>query len=131
MSNEEIMKQWLARAKSSLAKARAGRVTEDILFEDICFDIQQSVEKALKALCVKKGVVFPKTHSIDHLMDLLSEKNMIIPEDIRQARLLTEYAVQTRYPGDYEPVSESDYEEALAIAESVMSWVDSVISGES
>lgn len=130
MSNDEIMNQWLARAKSNLAKARAGRVTDDILFEDLCFDIQQSVEKALKALCVKRGIVFPKTHSIDHLMDLLSERNVIIPENIGKARLLTEYAVQTRSPGDYEPIREPDYREAMDIAESVMNWVAALIAAE-
>ena len=33
------------------------------------------------------------------------------------------YAAQTRYPGDYEPLTDEDYKEALMIAEYVYNWV--------
>ena len=50
MRNLERAKEWLKRAKSNLARAKAGKVSEDILYEDLCFDAQQAAEKALKAL---------------------------------------------------------------------------------
>jgi HEPN domain-containing protein len=46
--------EWIKRSKSNLERAKAGQVSEDILFEDLCFDCQQSVEKALKALLISK-----------------------------------------------------------------------------
>ncbi|HEY6585978.1 MAG TPA: HEPN domain-containing protein [Candidatus Methanoperedens sp.] len=45
MKNEAMAKVWLKRAKSNLQIARAGKVFEDILFEDLCFDCEQAVEK--------------------------------------------------------------------------------------
>ena len=38
--------------------------------------------------------------------------------------MLTGYAVETRYPGDYESVVEKKYKEALAIADQVVNWVE-------
>lgn len=52
MKSPERAKEWLTRAKSNLARVKAGKVSEDILYEDLCFDAQQAVEKALKALCI-------------------------------------------------------------------------------
>ncbi|KPQ44009.1 MAG: hypothetical protein MPEBLZ_01410 [Candidatus Methanoperedens nitroreducens] len=41
MKNVAKAKVWLKRAKSNLQIARAGKVFEDILFEDLCFDCEQ------------------------------------------------------------------------------------------
>jgi len=38
--------------------------------------------------------------------------------------VLTAYAVETRYPGDYAPVSEDDYIKAVEAAEKVVKWVE-------
>ncbi len=43
--------------------------------------------------------------------------------DCQQAESLSLYAAQTRYPGDYEPLTDEDYKEALMLAEYVYSWV--------
>ncbi len=49
---------------------------------------------------------------------------MKIPDDIKCAADLTEYAVHTRYPGIYEPVTAEEFQEALAVAERIHEWVD-------
>ena len=123
MRNLEAANTWLKRAKSNMARAKAGRVSSEILYEDLCFDAQQAVEKALKSLCVIYEIVFPKTHDIAYLIELLEEKNVTVPEDVQNAKILTGYAVETRYPGDYEPVDEDDYFKAIEIADKVLTWV--------
>jgi HEPN domain-containing protein len=40
---------------------------------------------------------------------------------------LTGYAVESRYPGDYEPVDETEYIKSVEIAENVLKWVESKI----
>jgi len=52
MRNEPLVKIRLKRAKSNLKIAKAGKVFKDILYEDLCFDCEQAVEKALKAVLV-------------------------------------------------------------------------------
>lgn len=42
--------EWLRRACSNLARARADRSVPEALYEDLCFDAQQAAEKAIKAV---------------------------------------------------------------------------------
>lgn len=130
MKNREIILNWLKRARSSLERARMGKVSQAILYEDLCFDAQQAVEKSLKAILIKLNKAFPKTHSIGILLKLIEEAGVEIPENINQTKLLTVYAVDARYPGDYEPVSKEEYNEALKIAEDVFKWLDNIIKFE-
>ena len=130
MRKLETANIWFKRAKSNMARAKAGRVSSEILYEDLCFDAQQSVEKALKSLCVIYEIIFPKTHDIAYLIELLEKKNLIVPNDVQNAKILTGYAVETRYPGDYEPVDENDYLKAIEIAEKVLRWVKKQVDKE-
>ncbi len=61
---------WLVRSRSNLARARAGRTAPDVLYEDVCFDAQQAAEKAFKAVLVKHGIAFPRTHALAALTDI-------------------------------------------------------------
>jgi len=127
MRNKSPILEWLKRARSNLERARAGKVSEEILYEDLCFDAQQAVEKALKALLVKLNKPFPKTHSIGMLLKLVEEAGVKIPEDINRSKVLTDYAVDARYPGIYEPISEDEYKEAFKLAEDVFEWATTII----
>ncbi len=40
MKNKSLVAEWLRRANSNLECAKAGKVTSQILFEDLCFDSQ-------------------------------------------------------------------------------------------
>lgn len=103
--------EWLRRARSNLARAKADRTLPEILYEDLCFDAQQAAEKAIKAVLVHRKVPFPKTHAIIDLLTLLQESGYEVPEEIRQCGILTEYAVESRYPGVFEEVLQTDYNE--------------------
>ena len=130
MKNESLARIWLKRAKSNLQIAKAGKVFEDILYEDLCFDCEQAVEKALKALLVSIDVSFPRTHSISHLIELIEGQNIKLPDEIMDSISLTAYAVSTRYLGDFEPVDEQEYQETLETAEKAFNWVRKIIEDE-
>lgn len=121
MDKSRNVKEWLRRAKSSLAKAKLP-ITDDILFEDMCFDAQQSAEKSMKSLIIHLGLKPHKTHSARVLIDEL-KKRIPVPEAILYVIELDDYAVTTRYPDDYREVSEEEYKEAIEIAENVFNWV--------
>ncbi len=118
---------WLKRAKSNLIRAKTGKISDEILYEDLCFDAQQSAEKSLKALLVHKNRPFPKTHTLHALFSLVEETGVNVPEDILEAGILTEYAVETRYPGDYIEIDNSEYEKAVKLAEKVFEWAEGII----
>ena len=117
--------EWLRYAYSDLELARV-TPPPNVMLEALCFHAQQTVEKAMKAVLVKKGIPFPKSHSIRMLMDLLS-KGIEIPEEIEEAAILTDYAVISRYPGDVEPVDEDEYQEAVQLAQNVLRWAEKMI----
>ena len=109
---------------------RARGEKEGIYLEDLCFDAQQAAEKAIKALLIHLGVRFPYVHDLTELLTLVEQAEREIPQSIRQAARLTRYAVGTRYPGVSEPVTHKEYEEAAAIAEEAVDWVESILKEE-
>lgn len=113
--------EWIRRAKSNLVKSQITK-TEDMLQEDLCFDLQQSAEKALKGLIIRLGLTPPKTHSLHELLDIIRTR-MIVPDEMRKVMFLNNYAVSTRYPGDYTEITEEEFKEALEIAKYVFNWV--------
>jgi HEPN domain-containing protein len=121
----EVVQAWLQRARSDLQLGKAALHTPGVLLEDACFHAQQCAEKAVKALLLRHQIPFPRTHAIEVLLDLLKTLGEPIPEDVDKAFILTEYAVQTRYPGEWEPVTKKEAQNALDLATLVLSWVES------
>lgn len=120
---------WLVRARSNLARARAGRHHDDVLFEDLCFDAQQACEKALKSVLLVRGASVPRTHAIADLITAIVGLGIDVPMDVRTAAELTEYAVASRYPGPFDPVNGEDFASALATAEAVVNWATNLVNG--
>ena len=116
---------WLRHANSDLALARL-TPPPCVLLENLCFHAQQAAEKALKAVLVFRSVSFPRTHSIRMILDLLAQ-HVVVPEEIQYSAGLTDYAVTARYPGVPEAVDTEEYEEAVRMAEAVVSWAERLI----
>ena len=100
-------REWLNRARSNLVLARASG--EGLYLEDLCCNLQQAVEKAIKALLIKHGVAFPYVHDIGELLILFEDIGQSVPEIIRQSVRLTRFAVFTRYPGLAPPIDHEEY----------------------
>jgi HEPN domain-containing protein len=118
---------WLLRAKGNLNLAEKGGRLRGVLLEDLCFNAQQAAEKALKAACLAQRMDIPKTHSLVHLMDILETKGIEIPKNVRDADILTQYAVQSRYPSIMEDVTRTEYRDALKFAANVVFWAETII----
>jgi HEPN domain-containing protein len=114
----------LRYAVSDLELARMSG-TPQVLLESLCYHAQQCAEKALKALLIARGIPAPKTHNIGLLLDLLSEQ-MVVPQELEETAVLTDYAVLCRYPGDTEPVSLEEYQRAIRLAEVALAWARKV-----
>jgi len=111
-----VARQWVAKAESDLkTAAHMVRLRTDCPTDTVCFHAQQCVEKYLKALLVLNGIEFLRTHQISTLVALVPPqvRPHLTPEE--QDRL-TEYAVTTRYPGDYDPISLEEARQAVRIA---------------
>jgi HEPN domain-containing protein len=118
---------WLLRARSNLRRAILGPQHPEVVLEDLVFDAQQAAEKALKAVCLHKGLAFPKTHSLVLLMDLVQATGIAIPPEVKEADVLTQYAVSTRYPGPDEELTLAEYQIAVDLATRLVQWAHGVI----
>ena len=114
---------WLKRAKSDLSLAKAPK-PPDALWEDVCFHAQQAAEKALKAVYRQEDLAFRFTHDLRDLAGTLVERGISVPESVKRAVVLNDYAVVLRYPGVSEPVDEDDWLDAVQLAEAVVSWAE-------
>ncbi len=120
-------KEWLERAKSNLALARAEK-PEGVFWEDMCYNAQQAAEKALKAALQYYHITFRYIHDLEELIENFEKNGVAFPSDLKQATILTQYAIETRYPGHFDEITEDDYRQALEIAERLVDWAESVIS---
>ncbi|MBT9145768.1 MAG: hypothetical protein DDT42_01645 [candidate division WS2 bacterium] len=122
-------REWLNRARSNLIQARGGGQLPGVYLEDLCFNAQQAAEKATKAVLIALGIRFPYAHDLSELLNLVEQAGQALPEHIRQAARLSDYAVEARYPGFAEPVSREEYKEAVSIAEGVVNWAQEIVRG--
>ncbi len=119
-------REWLNRAKSSLAAA--GAAASDIYPEDLCFAAQQAAEKAIKAVLIRHRVLFPYVHDLKRLLNVLASHGLRIPKYVWLAEELTPFAVEARYPGHAPPVTTRQYQRALRIAKRVVQWAEKEVA---
>ena len=121
----ERYESWLDRAKSSFELSKT-MANELIYYEDLCFQAQQSAEKALKGLLIYFGADPDFTHNLVIVLEALT-KYTDIPEKIKEVINLNNFAVQTRYPGEYEEITKKEYEECIKITSDCLNWVEEII----
>ena len=110
----EEARKWLRYAKEDLETA------ESLLHDDgfprhICWLAQQSVEKSLKSIFVFLQISFPRSHDLDALRNLLPEGWAAKMHGMDLSGL-TEWAVESRYPGDWPESTQEDAESAVSQA---------------
>jgi len=62
--------------------------------------------------------------NIEQLLEIAENSGIMLPKDIREAGLLTPYAVESRYPGYWFEITEDDVAEALRTAEYTVEWAE-------
>ena len=77
---------------------------------------------------LSREIEFPYTHAIKGLLKIAETNGIVIPPAIQQGALLTPYAVETRYPGDWMDITESDVQEALKTAEHTILWAKRILA---
>jgi len=117
--------EWLKRARSSLELAKSSG-NDFIFYEDLCFQAQQAAEKGLKGLLIYYGVDPEKTHNLFILLQEL-ERYTEITDEVKEVLKLYNYAIQTRYPGDYVEIEKAEYEQSIMIAEECLKWIENEI----
>lgn len=121
--------KWLRYGDDDLRLARHGLKLQHSPHHLIAYHAQQCAEKHLKAYLVLRGVDFPFTHNIARLLELCSEQGSWA-DSLREAEVLTPFAVTTRYPSGIEEVTIGEACRAIRIAEQVRQVVRQVLMQE-
>ena len=91
--------EWVRKAEADLVAARQLTAAKPRVNDPICFHCQQAIEKYLKALLQELRVPIPRIHDLDDILDLLIPRDSTLQRLRRGLNLLTQYAVEYRYPG--------------------------------
>ena len=97
---------WLSYAEENLQAAQL--LLETKLYNPCLQNMQQSIEKVLKALLLEKAHSYRKTHSITELVHLLADQQIIINLSEADCDLLDSIYLPSKYPlggvlPDFEP----------------------------
>jgi HEPN domain-containing protein len=123
----EFAAQWLQKAKNDLFTADTLLEKEESPVDSIAFHSQQAVEKSLKGLLTAKSVRFQRTHDLNEL-SVLAEGFLPDLKAWRQKfSMLTQFAVDVRYPEAIEEPSRAEVMQARDDAWVIFRMVKSFI----
>jgi HEPN domain-containing protein len=118
-------KKWLDYADENLRSAKI--LLESKIYNPTLQNVQQAVEKMLKAICIEFSLKFRKTHSINELTTLLSTKKLDVGLAPDERDLLDSIYLPSKYPltsvlPDFEPDAKI-CKKCITIAESLQQTV--------
>lgn len=93
--------EWVERAEGDyIATQKLLPTTNPQLYNIICFHAQQCIEKYLKAWLQEANLPVPRTHNLEELLALIVPTLPAWTQWQPDFKIITEYAVESRYPGD-------------------------------
>lgn len=115
---QEEIKDWWSQAQEDLKTAEF--LAENKRYRFAAFLYQQAIEKALKALLIKKGLGLVKSHDCFFLA-----KQCNAPESIsKKADFLTPYYFRTRYPDTQQiEIGNKEIKHLSTEAKEVLLWI--------
>jgi HEPN domain-containing protein len=122
-SREEIIRdfvqQWINKAETDFCAAEILAAAETHDYFTCAFHCQQASEKFLKAYLVRHQIEFRKTHDLGQLLELASQAEPALREELTSCEWLTPFGVEFRYPGEYPEVDQTTAQRALTEAKRV------------
>ena len=117
---ERLALQWLERASHDLLTAEHTlKLGDGCPFDTVCFHAQQCAEKSMKALLVYYGIQFPRSHDLTELQPLFPKGKWPESVTIHELAELGPYAVEARYPGEWEMPDLIEASHAVELAKKI------------
>ncbi|MBN2016350.1 HEPN domain-containing protein [Candidatus Dojkabacteria bacterium] len=129
----ERYKVWLKQAEFDFEAAKSSKLSG--FFEWACFQCEQAVEKALKAVLVKAGWRPPKMHKLAVLMSYCNRANGKFRQTKFEFRDLESFTFVSRYPflipgenlSPHEFISSDDAERCIIQARTFLDKIHSLL----
>jgi len=126
----EIVKSWFRKAENDLINAEHTMTMERPPCDTVCFHAEQCAENYLKGFLTFHQIEFPKTHSIETLVELCKQVDTTIEEELEDVEILSSYGVGVRYPDEvYYDIPKEDAAEAIELSKKVKAFVLKKIQG--
>jgi HEPN domain-containing protein len=93
-------REWVRKAEGDYQAAVELAGAAKPFHDQVAFHCQQSAEKYLKAILEELAIPVVKTHELDKLLDELRPHHPSLRSLRRGLLLLTDFAVEPRYPGE-------------------------------
>ena len=93
----DFARQLLVAARRDLTVWRKLAGDAEVHDAVLGFHAQQAIEKCLKAVLARAGVVFRRTHDIAELLDAIEDAALPAPPHADRLDELNPYAVEARY----------------------------------
>jgi HEPN domain-containing protein len=112
-------KRWLQYAQEDLNAAELILKHPTIAHRHVCWLAQQCTEKVIKGALIYMQIDFRRTHDLD-IFPYLLPTEWAIRQKFADLAELTEWAVESRYPGDWQEANEHDAQLAFKQARDVL-----------
>jgi HEPN domain-containing protein len=97
---KKTTREWVKKAEEDYELAKQGNKSKVPVHDGVCFHCQQCAEKYLKGLMEELGLSIPKVHDLEPLLNLIVGHHPTLRPYRRGLAFLTEFAVDSRYPGN-------------------------------
>ncbi|MCL6613559.1 MAG: HEPN domain-containing protein [Firmicutes bacterium] len=100
----------------------------EVADEIIGFHAQQTMEKALKAVLLVRGIPYRRTHDLAELLDLCADAGIEVPSELALVDEYTPFAVMRRYEIDDYDASTLDRVKATHLANMALRWAETLVA---
>ena len=123
MPNRKLANEWLTFATKSLETAQL--LNKELHYTDvIAIDIQQTFEKAFKAIYAFNGDKIPRTHSLEILYNYSGQHFELKNIEIKDIIIIDDYYQTERYPGpQYYMPERSEINKYLLLAKDALQQI--------
>ena len=128
MSDPKEAAKLLRMARKDLQALRVLADPKTASIETFGFHAQQAVEKGLKAALAAKGILYPRIHDLDRLLDLSQENGVAWPPEFDSLGILTDFGVAFRYEAYEEPTEPFDRAQIIEQVERLLDHVTQLSS---
>ena len=126
-SSREIAEEWLARAEWRLTTGRRV-LSETGDTKEAVRDFASAAELALKAVYIRLGALFPRTHSVWELVQECPERSVVDVLAGSSERFVKEFSRNCLAPYvRARPVPPEDVEHCRRFSERILGWAAGVI----
>ena len=113
--------EWIEKAEEDYNSAKWLQQASEPVHNSICFHAQQCIEKYLKAWLQEANLPVLRTHDLEALLALIVPTLPDSSDWQPDFKIITEYAVDARYPGDSATADNAQH--AIRVCEAVRQTV--------